>query len=251
MRTSHLVKSFLLAGLILPAALRADIIVNGGFETTSSSPTNPDGTLYSASPWVITDPNIPSEAATGVCLTTSCGSPFGPHSGNGYFYGGAWDGGDRGNSANGTVSQEVTTSSLTLYLLSFWLAHPAAGASNNWQVTWDGVNFLSGAQLDTFSYVQVNLILLSSTAGSDTLKFSFFDSAPAGRLAGFELDDVSINPLLPEQNTNFINPSVVTTSVPEPSSGLFVAMVFLVAGLVVVFKKRFSRLGSPRVREDS
>ncbi len=250
MRTNCLIKSFLFAGLLLPIAMRADIIVNGGFETTSTSPTNPDGTLYSASPWTIVDPNIPSQAATGVCLTKSCGAPFGPHSGSAYFYGGAWDGGDRGNAANGTVSQEVTTTSLTLYLLSFWLAHPVAGGSNNWQVTWDGVNFLSGAQLDTFSYVQVNLILLSSTAGSDTLKFSFFDSALAGRLAGFELDDVSINPLLPEQNSNFTNPSVVTTSVPEPGSGLLITMVFLVAGLVGVFKKRVLMLAVPRGCED-
>ncbi len=68
MTTNCLIKSFLVAGLILPTAIAADIAVNGGFEATSTSPTNPDGTLYTASPWVITDPNIPAEASTGGAL---------------------------------------------------------------------------------------------------------------------------------------------------------------------------------------
>jgi hypothetical protein len=250
LRINCLAKSFLFACLILPATMRADIIVNGGFETTSVLPTTPGGILYNASPWVIVDPNIPpdTDAATGVCLTSSCGSPFGPHNGSAYFYGGAWDGVDHQVFSPGTVSQSVPTSSLTLYVLSFWLAQPVAGSFNGWEVTWDGVTFDGGIQLGTFPYVQVNLLLLSSTAGSDTVKFSFYDSTPnpfapaqnqAPALAGFELDDVSINPLLPGQDSNFINPTVVTTSVlPEPGSGLLVAMFFVAAGLMCVFKKK-------------
>ncbi len=40
MRTNYMVKSLLLACLLLPA-MRADIVVNGGFEDTSVLPTTP------------------------------------------------------------------------------------------------------------------------------------------------------------------------------------------------------------------
>ena len=251
MKTNYLVKSFLLAGLILPSAMRADAIVNGGFENTSALPTTLGGQLYDASPWVIVDPNIPpdTDAATGVCLTLTCGAPFGPNTGSAYFYGGSWDGIDHVNSSPGTVSQEVPTTSLTLYVLSFWLAQPVAGVTNSWSVSWDGINLFGGSELGTFPYEQVNLLLLSSTAGSDTVKFSFYDSTPnpyapsqnqVPAPAGFELDDVSINPLLPGQNSNFINPSVVTTSIPEPGSSVLVTMVWGVAGLLYLFRKRLA-----------
>ncbi len=215
--------------------------MNGGFETTSARPTTPGGQLYNASNWTLVDPNIPPnyEASTGVCLITSCGAPFGPHSGSAYFYGGAWDGIDHVNSSPGTVSQEVLTTSLTLYVLSFWLAQPAAGATNSWEVTWDGVTFDSGSDLPPFPYRLETVLLLSSTAGSDTVKFEFYDSAPDGQLAGYELDDVSIDPLFAAVTRR----AAVTSNsvIPEPGSGVLVTIFFGVTGLVGVFKRRSAR----------
>ncbi len=186
-----------------------------------------------------------------MCLTSSCDSAFGPHTGSAYFYGGAWDGIDHVNFSAGTVSQAVPTSSLTLYVLSFWLAQPVAGTFNGWEVTWDGITLDGGVQLGTFAYTQVNLLLLSSSAGSDTVKFSFYHSTPnpfapaqnqSPALAGFELDDVSISPLLPGQDTNFVNPSVVTTSIPEPGSRLLAIMAFVGAGLVGDIRRRSAKV---------
>jgi hypothetical protein len=231
--------------------MQADAIVNGGFETASSFPTTPGGQLYNANPWVIVDPNIPpnTDAATGVCLTSTCGAPFGPHTGRAYFYGGSWDGIDHVNSSPGTVSQEVPTTSLTLYVLSFWVAQPVAGVTNSWSVSWDGITLLDGSDLPTFPYTQVHLLLLSSTAGEDTVKFSFYDSTPnpfaptqnlVAAPAGFELDDVSITLLLPGQNSNFTNPSVLTSSIPEPTTGVLVAVVLGMASLVGLFRKKLA-----------
>jgi hypothetical protein len=236
LRTNCWLKSFLLAGLILPAALRADIIVNGGFETTSALPTTPGGILYNASPWVIVDPNIASESATGVCLTSSCGSPFRPHSGNGYFFGGAWLG-STGNTTRGTVSETVTTVPLASYEMSFWLAQPVAGRINSWAVSWDGIPLtlpIDGINRDVpaFPYIQLFFVVPGIT-GSDTVTFSFYDSAPAGQLAGYELDDVSITEL-PPGVAGFNSFSAI----PEPGSGVLVALVLVLAGLGGLFRRR-------------
>jgi hypothetical protein len=244
MRTNCLIKSFLLAGLILPTAMRADEILNGGFETTGANPVNPGGILYSAFPWFFFDPNILpfSDESMGVCLTTSCGAPFGPHSGNAYFFGGAWYGTDGANRTLGTLSQTVFTTPRTSYQLSFWLAQPVAGTSTVWAVKWDGTDLEAVDGSGVFPYEQFVFTVTSNAFGLDNLEFDFFDNAPVGQLAGYELDDVSVVP----------SAGVTSFSViPEPGSGVLVTMVFAVAGLVVVFKKRFSRLGSPRVREDS
>ncbi len=187
--------------------------------------------LYNASPWVIVDPNIPplSEAATGVCLTTTCGAPFGPHSGNAFFYGGAWEG-STGNGAASTVSQEMPTALLTNYAISFWLAQPAAGSKNSWTVTWDGILLDGADNQGVFGYTHFLVPTLSSLAGMDTVKFSFYDNSASGGLAGYELDDVSIIPV-----------GVGTLSAPEPGSVvLFMTMLLGVAGLVGFLKKRLA-----------
>jgi hypothetical protein len=234
MRQSYLVKSLLLAALVCPTAIRADIVVNGGFETNSGGSTFPS----TASPWTITNPNPGADDGTGVCTTSNCGPPFGPHSGNAYFYGGAWTG-SNSNSTPGTVSQALTTTPDTRYEISFWLAQPAAGTTNSWRVSWDNVPltpFINGVTRDApvFPYTEFFLVAPAIlVSGSDTVTFSFYDNAPAGELSGYELDDVSISALAPG-TTGF-------SSFPEPGAGvLLMTMLFAVAGLVVLFKKRLA-----------
>jgi hypothetical protein len=239
LRTNYLAKSFLLAGLILSPAMGAGV-VNGGFEDTFG-PINPGGILYSANPWNISDPNIASESATGVCLASSCGSPFGPHSGNAYFFGGAWRG-STGNDRPSTVYQGVVAASGTTYTLSFWLAQPAAGAFNYWAVVWDNGLIAGGFNEPVFGYTQYTFTV-TARVSPDVLEFFFYDNAPPGTLAGYELDDVSLDRLVAVGTS--------TSAIPEPGSGLLVAMVFVLAGLVGVFKKKILMLSSPRVREDS
>jgi hypothetical protein len=242
MRTNCLTKTFLLGCLILPTAMRADVL-NGGFETTSTDPIEAGGILYNASPWTIVDPNLlpPSDEGTGVCLVTSCGDPFGPHSGSAYFFGGAWDGTSGLNGNFGKVSQSVSTTPGAVYELSFWLAQPAAGSSNFWAVLWDGADVNFSPSNLVFPYTQ--FVFSVTGTGSDPLEFQFFDDAQIGRLAGYELDDVSLT------CTANCPGATSFSTIPEPGSGELVAMFFGVAGLVV-FKKRSSMLTSPRVRED-
>jgi hypothetical protein len=85
--------------------------------------------------------------------------------------------------------------------------------------------------------------------GRIQVKFSFYDSTPkpfaptqnlVAAPAGFELDDVSITLLLPGQNSNFTNPSVLTSSIPEPTTGVLVAVVLGMASLVGLFRKKLA-----------
>jgi hypothetical protein len=224
MRTNCLVKSFLLACLILPTAVRADIVVNGGFET-NSGPNNPGGMLYLASPWNISNPNIPADESTGVCKTSSCGSPFGPHSGNAYFYGGAWLG-STANTNSGSVYQNLLATNGTVYTLSFWLAQPAAGTFNYWAVFWNNASIAGGFDEPVFGYTQYTF-LVTGRPYPDVLEFFFYDNAPSGTPAGYELDDVSIDRL-----------TVGTLGAPEPDSlVLLVTMLFATAGLLCLFRK--------------
>jgi hypothetical protein len=238
LRTNYLIKSSLFACLVLPITMRADIVVNGGFETNSGGSTFPS----TASPWVVTNPNTGADDSTGVCTTSTCGpgpriTPFGPHSGDAYFYGGAWTG-STNNLTRGTVSQTVTTTPLLSYQISFWLAQPVAGTINSWALSWDGIPEtlpIDGINrnVPAFAYTQIFFVVRGIT-GSDTLKFSFYDNAAPGEVAGYELDDVSIDPLTAGQTgVNTFPP------VPEPSSVVQLAtMLFGVTALIGVFRKK-------------
>jgi hypothetical protein len=215
-----LAKSFLLACLSLPAAMGAGII-NGGFED-NSGPNVPGGILYLANPWEISDPNIPAESATGVCRTSSCGSPFGPHSGNAYFFGGAWLG-STANTNSGSVYQLVVAASGTPLILSFWLAQPAAGAFNYWAVLWDNNLIAGGLNEPVFGYTQYSF-LVRGQISPDVLEFFFYDNAPVGQLAGYELDDVSLDNVGPGETSS--------SAIPEPGSGVLLTIVLGFAGLL-------------------
>ncbi len=137
------------------------------------------------------------------------------------------------------MSETVTTVPLARYELSFWLAQPVAGSINNWAVSWDGIPLtlpIDGINrnVPAFPYIQLFFVVPGIT-GSDTVAFSFYDSSPVGQLAGYELDDVSITDLPPG------DPGVNSFSaIPEPGSGVLVAMVFVVAGLVGVFRRKLA-----------
>jgi hypothetical protein len=237
-KTRNSVKLFLLASLIVivPTTMWADV-VNGGFETNSGTgfPNTP------ASPWVITNPNPGAgQDATGVCTTSTCGPGpgpilYGPHTGNSYFYGGAWAGSTPPpNVAPGTVSQTGTVATVETLTLSFWIAQPLAGlpltGANYWFVTWDGVIIDGAVDASPSAYTHVSHTV-TSVVGANTVRFLFYDDAAPGAVSGYELDDVSITPVV--GTTGF--------SVPEPNSVvLLMTMLLGVAALVGVFRKKLA-----------
>ncbi len=116
-----------------------------------------------------------------------------PHSGNAYFYGGARSG-STGNTDAGSVYQNLLAASGTGFTLSFWLAQPAAGSFNFWAVFWDNGLLAGGLNEPVFGYTQF-IFNVTARVSPDVLEFFFYDNAPAGTPAGYELDDVSMDRL--------------------------------------------------------
>jgi len=225
----HLCQASLMACLLLPVAARADIVTNGGFESLTGQLNSGTGggALYGATGWAIVDPNTtadPGTQATGVCSTggaAPCGGGFVPHNGSNAFWGGAYNGGQGNNPTGlpGTVSQTLLPDvNGQKYTLSFYLAEVGGGADKYWNVMWNGVTVDSGTQ-SAIPYT-LESVTVTGTGGSDALKFSFYDNGGTAYL----LDDVS-----------------VTATAPEPGSvTLLSTMLFGLAGLVAVFRKKLS-----------
>jgi hypothetical protein len=158
--------------ILTTISVRADLLQNGGFETMGTQWVNG---VTDAPSWSITD----SSQATGIFNSTYLG--LGPHSGNSFLWGGAYNG------ATANVSQTVTTTAGQFYNLNFWLANTNGGsaADNNWAVMWDNTTLASATNAADSKYSDYNFLV--SGTGKDTLTFIFRNEPGA-----FGLDDVSL-----------------------------------------------------------
>jgi hypothetical protein len=89
-----------------------------------------------------------------------------------------------------TVSQNLATTSSSLYDLSFWLFNAVVGGppiNNEFRVTFGGVVILDLLNAPGFSYTQFTFTGLAATGSSTTLEF-------AGKSGdgGYFLDDISV-----------------------------------------------------------
>ncbi len=86
----------------------------------------------------------------------------------------------------GFLSQTLPTIAGQQYLLSFWLANPAIGTPNEFQVIWNGTTLFDQADLGQFGWTNLQYVVTTDTE-STTLQFGFRND-----LAAFALDDISI-----------------------------------------------------------
>lgn len=200
------------AGLLLASATavpaaRANLITNGGFETTTSSGLGPAS-------WTVT--------GDGIAIDT-----FFPYSGSkdAVFTATSPD------PSPGTLSQMVTTTSNTQYMLSFYLLDTNAnlGLGEVFTVSFGSLftkalttsNFVAPAYAQ-FSFVVpgIDIVDNSTNLSFSGLQDTTFYSVGLGPAPVFNLDDVSLTAVSPK-------------SVPEPSSLalLATALGFGVLGL--------------------
>ncbi len=86
----------------------------------------------------------------------------------------------------GFLSQGLPTIAGQKYLLSFWLANPAGGTPNEFQVTWNGTTLFDQADLGQFGWTNFQYVVTTDTQSS-TLQFGFRNDPSA-----FALDDISV-----------------------------------------------------------
>src|SRR5712691_12326295 len=149
-----------LAMLLSSTAARANMIVNGGFET---------GTFDD---WLPIPPPVDSLFfVSGV-----------PHTGH-YA---AWFGAI--GVVDETLSQDVATVPGDTYVVDFWLAHGSRDHANDFSVWWNGVQVFSLVHVGSFPYQEINFPVVADGVSS-TLMFG-------GRevVNFFLLDDVSVLP---------------------------------------------------------
>jgi len=163
--TKHSLLSAATAAALLccAASARAELVVNGGFETGNFSGwTTSINPVYDA-----------VDALT-------------PHDGTyaAYF----------GNGSTSTISQKLATTAGTHYALSFWLMNEAdvtgANAPNSFAVAFDGLTALSLSNAPAFDYTLYTLFF-DGTGGLVNLSFAASQTA-----AFWDLDTVSVT--LPE-----------------------------------------------------
>jgi hypothetical protein len=168
------------AGLFLGAGgqLRADLIVNGGFETGDFT-----GWTTNSAASLAVEPNghlgIPS------------------HSGNYYANFGT-------SNTLGVISQSVADTSGASYSLQMWLWSDGGGGSgavkDEFKIAWNGTTISDMINIPAGPYTLLSFTVVGT--GSDTLTLSGLDNGDnPGALA---LDDVSLNPAVagaPEPST--------------------------------------------------
>jgi hypothetical protein len=153
--------SIVAAALIAwPASVRADSILNGGFENGGWSG------------WTRTN------AASGSVLILGSNE----HSGLRAAYFGAIGGLDD------SLSQTFVTDPNRHYTLDFWLAHGSTSGSNDFSVWWNDMPLLMLVNATQFGYTEYRFIGLE-TGTSTTVRFSGRDLQDF-----FYLDDVSVVP---------------------------------------------------------
>jgi|SRR5665213_187431 len=136
-------------------------VLNGGFETGTFTNWTQSGQFFS------------SGVATGSTYA---------HSGK---YGAALATGG----AMGFLSQTLTTTPGTVYLISFWLDSPAATKPNDFQASWNGNVLLDKTNLTAIGWTNIQLTV-NATATISTLQFDYLNGS-----FYFGLDDISIVPM--------------------------------------------------------
>jgi hypothetical protein len=168
-------RRFLVVAVLLLAILagraRADLVINGGFESASLSP------------WTTN-----FDSGSGDLRVVN--GPFFAHSGSDLAEWLAF-----GKSFNGTISQTLTTTALQDYTLDFYASSPT-NTTATLDVTFGGTHVASLSLPDDGFYHEYTYTV-QATGGSTTLSF-------AGTTASLLLlDDVSVNPFIatPEPST--------------------------------------------------
>ena len=140
--------------VLASGAARADLVVNGGFETGDFT----GWTLTGNSGFI----SITSDAHSGNSAASfgAVGSPT-------------------------FLSQILPTTAGSNYSISFWLAN-LGGPANEFNVEWNGATLSLQTDLQPFPYTQGTFNVVGT--GSDTLTFSFQQNP-----SFFHFDDVSVN----------------------------------------------------------
>src|SRR5437667_2102198 len=129
--------------LLSSTAARANMIVNGGFETGAFDD------------WLPIPPPVDS-------LFFVSGDPH-----TGHYA--AWFGAI--GFVDETLSQDVATVAGDSYVVDFWLAHGPHNYSNDFSVWWNGVQMMSMVNADTFPYTAYSFSVVADGASS-TLMFA-------------------------------------------------------------------------------
>jgi len=158
-----------LAALVSAAPARADLIVNGGFET---------GDLGG---WSV------ALAGVGSDLSVAAGAHTGSFAA--YFAADA--------SQYDSISQVLATTAGQSYLVEFWLYNIAFG-DDSLRVSWEGATVLDLTPVATEleNYLKFSFVVVAGASGSEFRIGAFDDSAALG------IDDVSVTPLaVPEPSS--------------------------------------------------
>ena len=149
-----------LLGLGITQSARANLITNGGFETGDFS----GWTVFGTDNDVVGDQPFTS-----------------PHSGNFQALFG---------SGSNSITQNVTTTPGSSYVISFWLAADVRqGGSPSVSVNWGGSTIFSDSLTSPFGYTEYTFTV-NALSPATQLQFQFFSIF--GNL--FYLDDISVTP---------------------------------------------------------
>jgi hypothetical protein len=169
--------AMMLAVTFMPAAAKAELVLNGGFDSLGAYI---NYGLYQATSWSISDSSGASGATTGT--NPSWDYHISPINGN-FYYGGAYN----GTTGSLLTSLPLTTVSGQAYTLTFDLTNNSnGGANNSWSVYWGTTLLDSQINQSDFNWTSKSYNVTGS--GSDALTFNFNNEGWA-----YGLDNVSVN----------------------------------------------------------
>lgn len=143
-----------LFGLGMTQSAKANLVVNGGFETG-------DFTGWSVGGFVFAVPFL-SHSGTWAAEFPQVGSA-------------------------GSISQNIATTAGSIYQIDFWLSNPFGGTPSDFTVKWGGVTIFSLTDPPVFGYTEYTLNAVG-LAGTTALEFDGRQDPTA-----FFLDDISVN----------------------------------------------------------
>jgi len=160
--------SLFAAAMFVGTAARADLVLNGGFETGDFT----GWTTFGDSSFSGVDSFVPLSGTYAAYF----GSPVG-----------------------GGISQSLATTAGGSYMVEFWLQNEAdvtgVSSSNSFEFDWDGAAVLSVADAAPFGYTHYSF-LLTASSGSTDLRFAFSQTP-----AFWDMDDVSVTAHVPEPSS--------------------------------------------------